>query len=324
MFKRNRTKKLGTTGFSLGLAIATAFSLQGIKAEPETRGISHNLGSEQATYSILTSTQQKKHLKHRLYLNTDFARTQNRDPNFPYRATPFYSFIGWEYFPSPQVTYGGVLIYDQETDKYNRVPADYKRRLIGFMPYINYFPVDRWLLTFQAGLYHERGTLTARGNPGGLLVGSLPNRGTWTIIRPEAGGYVTWIGPDSTYTATIRAGYYYNGQRTRSTFDTRGFFYPRKNFDTSAFTLSTRLKYFPDNAYWNVFLHIQGDYRVTASGRFSTFHPDNRVQRGFFQIGPAIHYNFTESWELRALYLYTKGYSYVNENRISLRLRTVF
>jgi hypothetical protein len=322
MFKGNHTQKFTKIGFCLGLAIATTFTTP-VAADAQPATSSAILNAEHPSFSILTSAQQKKKIHHRAYVNVDFARFQDRDPFFPGRSNPFYSFIGYEYFPTPEVTYGVLAIYDMDTETYNKVPVKNQIRIGGLFPYINYFANRSWLLTVQAGAYYERDKITSTG-PSGDFLGRVPNERNLRIIRPEVGGYATWIGPDQMFTATVRGGYYYSGQRTRAATDRTGAFLARRNFDTTALTLSTRLKYFPEGANWNAFLQIQGDFRVTASGRRFVFHPDNRVQNGFFQIGPAVHYEFNDTWELRAMYLYSKGYGYNNENRIGLRLRAAF
>lgn len=273
-------------------------------------------------YSILTHEQLKKHKKHRLFLNQDVAHTVDSDPIFPYHANPIYSFIGYEYFFTPAFSLGAVLDYTHEKDRYTRntngvIKSDTVANVSGFLPYVNYLVNRTWLLTAQVGGYIESYKDT-EVTPNGTI------RSREQVFTPNAEGYITWIGPDKKFTASVRGGLYYSNQRFRSLIDSTGAFFPTRHFESAAVALSARIKYYPDDERWNAFLHVESDYRFFAGARPGVLSPDNARNTMLYQVGPGVHYKINDTWELRVLALHTIGFGYGKEERIGIRLRAAF
>jgi hypothetical protein len=282
--------------------------------------INPNIIYKPTIFSKLSAEQIKAKKNSRLYLSQDVARTISSDPLFPYRARPLYSFIGFEHFPTPQLSLGFVTVYTHEKDVYSRNQNNVANsntvvNVSGILPYISYLVKPQWLVTAQAGGYIEEYKGTSTSTTG------ESNRLRNQVFTPHAGGYVTWIGPESTYEVTLRGGAYYTNQRYRSTIDSVGRFSPTRHFEASAVALSSRLKYNPENTFWNAFLHIEGQCRIFAGSRPGVWHQDNGRQNLFYQVGPGAHFKLNETWEVRLLALHTVGFGYTKEERIGIRLR---
>lgn len=273
------------------------------------------------SYSKLSADQLREKKNSRLYLNQDLARTISSDPLYPYRANPLYSFIGYEYFPTPQISVGAVAVYTYEKDVYSRpvnaIRSDTVSNVSGILPYISYLIKPQWLITAQVGGYIEDNKTTTVTTTG-------TNRTRIQVFTSHAGGYVTWIGPDTMYSATVRSGIYYTNQRYRSVIYSNGRFSPTRHFESSAVALSSRLKYKPDqHSFWDAFLHIEAQFRVFAGSRPFMWHQDNGRQNLLYQVGPGVHFRLNDTWEIRLLALHTVGFGYAKEERIGIRLRAV-
>jgi hypothetical protein len=279
--------------------------------------------SQTSNYSILTREQVKERKRHRVFISQDIAHTVDSDPVFPYHANPLYSFAGYEYFYNPAFSIGAILTYTHEKDKYTKdspgiVKSDTVANVSGFAPYVNYSLNETWLLTGQIGGYIEDYKDTSFTTAGGII------KSRNQVFTPAAEGYVTWIGPDTTYTASVRAGVYYTNQRFRSLIDSTGAFFATRHFEAAATSVSARLKYFPDHDRWNAFLHVETDYRFFAGARPGVLKPDNGRNTMLYQVGPGIHYKIDNTWELRLMALHTIGFGYGKEERIGIRLRAAF
>jgi hypothetical protein len=282
--------------------------------------VNPNIIYKPTIFSKLSAEQIKAKKNSRLYLSQDAARTISSDPLFPYRARPLYSFIGFEHFPTPQLSLGFVAVYTHEKDVYSRnqnntVSANTVANVSGVLPYISYLIKPQWLITAQAGGYIEEYKGTTISTTGAT------NRLRNQVFTPHAGGYVTWIGPEATYGVTVRGGAYYTNQRFRRTIDSSGTFSPTRHFEASAVALSSRLKYNPENTFWNAFLHVEAQFRIFAGARPNIWYPDNGRQNLLYQVGPGAHFKLNETWEVRLLALHTVGFGYAKEERIGIRLR---
>lgn len=278
-----------------------------------------NLLIKPGVFSKLTTEQLKASKNSRLYLSQDMARTINSDPLFPYRSRPLYSLVGYEYFPTPQLSLGFVAVYTYQKDVFSRpanaVRSDVVARVSGIAPYISYLIKPQWLITAQVG-----GNIEDYKGTSVNAVGAV-NRVRNQVFTPNAGGYVTWISPETKYAATLRGGIYYINQRFRSTIDSNAQFSPTRHFETSAVAFSSRLKYKPDHSFWDAFLHVEAQCRVFAGARPNVWHPDNGRQNLLYQIGPGAHFKLNDTWEIRVLALHTVGFGYTKEERIGVRLR---
>lgn len=298
------------------LGILSSLAMPITAAQPTTP----NMIYKPTTFSKLSAAQLKAHKSSRIYLSQDVARTISSDPLFPYRARPLYSFIGFEHFPNPQLSLGLVAVYTHEKDVYSRpqnntVRANTVANVSGILPYISYLFKPQWLATIQAGGYVEEYKGTSVSTTGATT--RVRNQ----VFSPHAGAYVTWIGPDYKYSATLRGGAYYNNQRFRSTIDNFGTFNVTRHFEVAATSISTRLKYKPDNPFWDAFLHAEAQFRVFAGARPGIYHPDNGRQNLLYQVGPGAHFRLNDTWEVRLLALHTVGFGYTKEQRIGIRLR---
>lgn len=277
---------------------------------------------QRGNYSILSKEQVKEKRNKRFFINQDVAHTNDTDPIQPYKANPLYSFIGGEYFFTPEFSLGAVLTYTYEKDRFSNLPvgqisSNEVDNVTGLLPYINYLATPSWLLTVQAGGYVEDYKETTVTTSGTVLTRNQ-------VFTPDVEGYATWIGPDQKYTASVRAGAYYVNQRFRSVIDSTGFFYQTRHFESAAVAASARLKYFPDDTFWNVFLHLEADYRIFAGARPDIYNPNGLRQNLLWQVGPGVHFKLNETWELRVLALHTVGFGYGKEERIGIRLRAAF
>lgn len=285
-----------------------------------TQGTNPNLAKGGA-FSKLSAEQIKAKKNNRIYLSQDAARTISSDPLFPYRARPLYSFVGAEHFPTPQISIGFVAVYTHEKDVYSRpqnnvVSANEVANVSGILPYISYLFKPQWLVTAQAGGYVEEYKGTSVSTTGAI------NRVRNQVFTPHAGGYLTWIGQEATYSATLRGGIYYTNQRFRSTISSSNQFSPTRHFEASAVALSSRLKYNPGHgSFWDAFLHVEAHRRIFAGARPGVWHPDNGRQNLLYQVGPGVHFRLNETWEVRFLALHTVGFGYSKEERIGIRLR---
>lgn len=307
-------KALATLGIFCGMTLATT------AGQIPTPSININTSISPGSYSILNKEQLKEQKRWRIFANQDLARTIDSDPQFPYRSRPLYSFLGAEYFFSPRFSLGCVVAYTHEKDVYSRnLPGILSSNTLintgGILPYINYMVSPTWLLTAQISGYSE--------NYKNTLVVADGTRFTTVsqVFTPNAEAYATWLGPDTRFTASIRAGVFYNNQRFRSIYDSNGGFYPTRHFESAATAASVRFKYFPDNPHWNVFLHAESAFRFFAAARPGVYRPDSRRQNQAFQVGPGVHFKLNDTWEFRVLALHTDGFGYGKEERIGFRIR---
>lgn len=313
MFMRP-VKALATLGIFCGMTLATT------AGQISTPSINVNQSVSPGIYSILNKEQLQEHKKWRIYANQDVARTIDSDPQFPYRSRPLYSFVGAEYFYSPRFSLGCVVVYAHQKDVYSRtLPGILSQNVLvnsgGILPYANYMVSPSWLLTAQIGGYSENYKSTS------MVADGTKYTAVSQVFTPNAEAYVTWLGPDTMYTASVRAGVIYNNQRFRSIYDSSGNFFPTRHFETGAAAASVRLKYHPHNPRWNVFLHAETAFRFFAGARPGVYHPDSRRQNQMFQVGPGVHFKLNHIWELRILALHTDGFGYGKEERIGVRLR---
>jgi hypothetical protein len=313
-----------SAGFLATLALYCGMTLTASAAVGAPTALSgSSVLTQPGVYSILNKEQIKEHKKNRAFANQDFAHTVSSDPNFPYHANPIYSFIGLEHFFSPAFSLGAVLTYAHERDKFTRnvtgvVSSDSLNDVTGFLPYINYLVNRSWLVTGQMGGYIESYKYSERLQDGSSYMSHDQ------VFTPNAEFYVTWIGPDSPFTASVRSGVYYQNQRFRSLIGSQGDFYATRHFESAAIGTSVRLKYYPEDKIWNVFVHMEVDHRFFSGSRPGISHPDNANRNMLYQVGPGMHFKLSEAWELRVLALHTVGFDYGKEERIGIRLRYAF
>ncbi len=302
------------------LAILGILSTMAIPAAA-TQPINPNVIFKVGSYSKLSAEQLREKKNSRLYLSQDMSRTISSDPISPYRSRPLYSFIGYEHFPTPQISLGVIALYIYQKDVYSRPLNATSSNVVatssGILPYISYLFKPQWLITAQVGGYIEdyKGTSVS---PTGTT--RIRNQ----VFQPHAGGYVTWIGPDTMYNTTVRGGIYYSNQRFRSTIDSNGRFSPTRHFEASSVALSSRLKYRPEqHSSWDAFLQLEAQCRIFAGARPGIWRPDNGRQSLLYQVGPGAHFRLDDTWEIRVLALHIVGFGYVKEERIGIRLRAV-
>jgi len=275
------------------------------------------------TPSILTPEQIKDHKKSRFYISQDVGRYHSSDPINPYSSTPLYTFLAYEHYPKPEVGYGIIATFTYNDYKYSKLqnPVTESKtigKVTGLMPYVNYFVKPHWLLTGQIGGYIEDNNNVTKTTTGAIT------RTRYQIFTPTGGAYATWLSEEARFALTVRGGFYYTNQRYRSVIDSNSRFYPTRHFEYAAALLSARIKFNPDNKFWNAFLHVEADYRFFAGGRPNVIHPDCARRNMFYQVGPAVHLHLTKSLELRVFALHIEDFDYGREERIGLRLRTVF
>ena len=304
-------RKLAAFGITCTMMIMTAAPSSG------TQQSSLGQGGTAPSLSKLTQEQLSHHVSSRYYVSQDFARTINRDPLSPGRSYPSYTYLGYEHFPHSELSYGLVIPIVYEKFNFSRFRGHSTDKNLGILPYFSYLVDPNWLVTGEVGMSLE--------DYNAEIFTSTPTfRVRNQVFGHEAAGFVTWIGPDTPYTATIRAGLLYSNQRFRRTIDNFGGVYPVRHFETGTFALSARLKYYPpDHNKWNAFIHLQTDFRFFATARPLTFHPDSGRQNSLLQFGPGFHYNLNDTWEVRGMLLHTAGFGYAKENRVGLRLRAV-
>jgi len=310
-------RTLATLGLFCSMAMNTAATV------PPTPSSSNPTTTEQGVYSILNHEQLKEKKKNRFFINQDVAHTVDSDPIFPYHANPLYSFVGIEHFLTSAFSIGAVISYTYEKDTYTRnspgvLRANTIENVTGFLPYINYLVNPTWLLTAQIGGYIEQDKDTQVNTDGTIT------RTNSQVFTPDAEAYVTWIGPDTKWTASVRTGVYYVNQRFRSIIDSTGAFFPTRHFESAAAAISARIKYYPDDTFWNAFLQLETDWRFFEGARPGVFHPDNARNTMQYIVGPGIHFKLNETWELRVMALHTIGFGYGKEERIGIRLRAAF
>jgi hypothetical protein len=265
-------------------------------------------------FSKLSATQIKDHVSSRYFLSDDFGRSIDSDPNYPGRSRPNYSFFGYEYFPNYNLSYGFVLPYTYENLSYSRFRGNNISKIISILPYISYLITPRWLLTAQIqGNIENYKYVDFTYNP--------IYRFTRQAFTIGGSAYATWIAPHNTFTYTLRGGVINTNQRFRSAIDNYGNFFPTRHYENTAFSFSSRLKYFPNNDIWNAFIHLQADFRVHQTQRPYAISPNSGTQTRMFLFGPGMHYNINKTWEVRVMALHTVGFGYTKENRIGIRLR---
>lgn len=316
MFKKS-AGMLATLGLFCGMTLPT------IAVGSSSAMSTSTISAQPGIYSILNNEQLKENKNKRFFMNQDVAHTVCSDPVFPYHANPLYSFIGYEHFFTYAFSVGAVLTYTHEKDTFTKnLPGVARSNTVGnvsgFLPYVNYLVNRSWLLTGQVGGYIEDYKSTQVNTDGSTIL--TRNQ----VFTPNAEGYVTWIGPDNKFTASIRGGFYYENQRFRSVIDSTGEFFPVRHFESGAVAASARLKYYPDDTFWNAFLHIETDWRFFASARPDVSHPDNAMNNMLYQFGPGMHFKINDTWEVRVLALHTIGFDYGKEERIGIRLRAAF
>lgn len=265
-------------------------------------------------FSKLSASQLKDKVSSRYYLSQDVGRNIDSTPNFPGRSWPSYSFVGYEHFPSAKLSYGFVLPYTYEKTLYSRTPGNTVSTTFSILPYISYLVTPSWLVTasVQGGIENYKSEYT-NTNPA--------YRSNLQVFTHAAAAYATWIAPHNTFTYTLRGGMVYTNQRFRSTIDNFGNLRPTRHFENTAVSISSRLKYFPNNDVWNAFIHVQADVRVHHTQRPFVYQPESGKQNTLFQFGPGLHYNINKVWELRFMALHTIGFGWNKENRIGIRLR---
>ncbi|MBX9804290.1 MAG: hypothetical protein K2Y18_00890 [Alphaproteobacteria bacterium] len=276
------------------------------------------------TPSILTQEQIKAHVKNRFYISQDIGTYHNSDPISPYHSTPLYTFMAYEHYPRPEVGYGLIATYTYNHYIFtqlrnNTVEAKTVGKVTGLMPYVNYFVSPQWLLTGQIGGYIEDLNGYSKTNTG------VYNRARNQVFTPTAGAYATWLSKEEgKFSTTVRGGVYYTNQRYRSVIDSQTNFYATRHFEYAAMLLSARFKYKPDSHFWNAFLHVEADHRFFSGARPGIQKPDTGRRNMFYQVGPAVHFNLSKTWEMRIFALHIEDYDYGREERIGIRFRAAF